>query len=193
METFSSHPIREITFKSGLSLEIHQGDITLMKTDGIVNAANKYLSHGGGVAAAIVERGGETIQRESDQWIDAHGLIDFSNPAYTSGGTMTCKYVIHAAGPVWGEGDEDEKLSQAIQGSLRLANQLGVESISFPAISTGIFGFPVERAAEVILTNFLNYSKGQQPSKINKIQMVLFDNQTLGIFTNIFDNIFRID
>jgi len=188
MATSPSHPVRIITFKSGLSLEIHQCDITLMETDVIVNAANKYLSHGGGVAAAILARGGEIIQRESDQWIDAHGLINFSHPAYTSGGAMSCKYVIHAVGPVWGESDEDDKLSQAIQGSLKLANQLQVKTISFPAISTGIFGFPVERAAEIFLTNFKKYSDEQQTTTIRKIHMVLFDIRVLDIFIKCFDN-----
>ena len=99
-------------FPTGIVLMIKQGDITLAETEAIVNAANKRLRHGGGVAGAIARRGGPAIQAESAMWVAEHGPISADKPAFTSGGEMACKYVIHAVGPVWGEGDEDEKLDK---------------------------------------------------------------------------------
>lgn len=135
----------ETVLPSGQTLQFVQGDITAESTDAIVNAANKHLQHGAGVAGAILRRGGQVIQRESDAWIQAHGNVSHAAPAWTSGGNLACRIVIHAVGPVWGDGDEEKKLANAIIGSLRLADELGLHSIAFPAISTGIFGFPKER------------------------------------------------
>ena len=118
-ETLNHHQ-----FTSGQHLEICQGDITRETTDAIVNAANSQLRHGGGVAAAIAHRGGEIIDRESREWVKANGFVTHSKPAVTSGGNLQCKYVIHAVGPVWGEGDEDAKLKEAILGSLTTAESL---------------------------------------------------------------------
>ncbi len=132
-------------------LDIAQGDLTQEPVDAIVNAANKHLAHGGGVAGAIVSKGGRSIQRESDDWVSQHGLVSHAEPAYTRAGSLPARYIIHAVGPVWGEGAEDTKLASAITGSLRRAEALGLESIAFPAISTGIFGFPKERAAHIFL------------------------------------------
>ncbi len=127
---------------SGQILQIVQGDITVDEVDAIVNAANEQLQHGGGVAWAISKRGGPTVQKESDDWVRKHGPVPHSHPAWTLGGLLPAKYIIHAVGPVWGDGDEDKKLSDAITGSLRVADELKCKSISMPAISTGIFGFP---------------------------------------------------
>ena len=134
--------LKERILPTGQSLQIVQGDITTDEVDAIVNAANEHLQHGGGVAWAIVRRGGQVIQDESDQWIRQHGTVSHADPAWTSGGSLPAKYVIHAVGPVWGDGDEDNKLADAVTGSLRVADELKCESISMPAISTGIFGFP---------------------------------------------------
>lgn len=125
-------------------LQLVEGDITTAKVDAIVNAANAHLQHGGGVAGIISRKGGPVIQRESDLWVREHGSVRHAEPAVTSGGSLPCRYVLHAVGPVWGEGDEDRKLAEAVTGSLRAADQLELTSIAFPAISTGIFGFPKE-------------------------------------------------
>ncbi len=122
-------------------LEIAQGDLTQEMVDAIVNAANRNLAHHGGVAAAIVQKGGWSIQQESDAWIKQHGPVTNAEPAYTHSGKLPSRYVIHAVGPVWGEGDEDARLASAIRGSLQRAEELGCP-LAFPAISTGIFGFP---------------------------------------------------
>jgi len=173
---------QSITLSPGHLLEIRQGDITEETVDAIVNAANSHLLHGGGVAAAIVRRGGWTIQQESDAWVKAHGPVSNAEPAYTSGGGMPCKYVIHAVGPIWGEGDEDAKLTAAIEGSLRLAEKLGLKSIAFPAISTGIYNFPTQRAARIFIQAFRNYFTGHAATPIELVRVVLYDAPTLNLF-----------
>src|SRR5574342_878378 len=122
--------IMERTLPTGQTVQIVQGDITIEQVDAIVNAANEHLQHGGGVAWAISKKGGPTIQKESDEWIRQHGPVSHSHPAWTSGGLLPAKYVIHAVGPVWGDGDEDDKLSDAVTASLRVADELKCESIA---------------------------------------------------------------
>lgn len=170
---------------TGQSLQIVQGDITTEEVDAIVNAANEYLQHGGGVAWAIVKRGGDVIQDESDKWVKQHGPISHAHPAWTSGGSLPAKYIIHAVGPVWGDGSEDKKLADAITGSLRLADELKLLSIAMPAISTGIFGFPKERAAGIILSAIDKYFSGNQNSTLKVIRIVLFDDATIRPFLKV--------
>src|SRR6185503_18264920 len=100
----------EHTIPTGQTIQIVQGDITIEEVDAIVNAANEYLQHGGGVARTISRQGGPTIQKESEAWIQEHGRVSHTQPAWTSGGRLPAKYVIHAVGPIWGDGDEDNKL-----------------------------------------------------------------------------------
>ena len=147
----------ERVLSTGQTIQIVQGDITTEHVDVIVNAANENLQHGGGVAWAISNKGGAAIQSESDDWIRQRGPVTHSHPAWTSGGLLPAKFVIHAVGPVWGDGDEDKKLSDAVTGSLRVADELKCSSIAMPAISTGIFGFPKDRAAKIILSTIENY------------------------------------
>lgn len=182
---------RGFNFPSGGTLEIRQGDITRVETDAIVNAANSRLVHGGGVAAVIASRGGEAIQHESNQWIEVHGPVTHEQPAFTTGGDLPCKYVIHTVGPVWGDGDEDRKLGNAIQGTLKVAEDLEVKSIAFPAISTGIFGFPKDRAAGIFLKEISAYFRGNSPARITQIKIVLFDDETLNEFLEAFDKKFE--
>src|SRR5215213_10192708 len=104
----------EKRFPSDQVIQIVQGDITIEEVDAIVNAANEHLQHGGGVAWAISKKGGSAIQQESDFWIRQHGSVPHARPAWTSGGLLPAKYVIHAVGPVWGDGDEDNKLEAAV-------------------------------------------------------------------------------
>ena len=122
--------LRKKAFPSGTEFQIVQGDITLEAVDVIVNAANSHLQHGGGVADVIVRQGGQVIQQESDAWVRTHGPVSHAEPAYTLAGRLPCKYVIHAVGPIWGEGEEDAKLCAAVRGSLKLADELKLESIS---------------------------------------------------------------
>ena len=174
--------IREHTFSVGQKLQLVQGDITEETVDAIVNAANAHLAHGAGVAGAVVRRGGPQIQDESDQWVHERGLVTHAEPAYTHAGDLPCHYVIHAVGPRWGEGEEANKLNAAVRGSLVRAEQLKLSSIAFPTISTGIFGFPVALAAQVMLSTIAEYLAASPDSSLKLIRIVLYDRETLQAF-----------
>jgi len=178
-----SQNFRQKKFPSGCLLVLAQGDITGEAVEAIVNAANSRLQHGGGVAGAILRRGGEEIQRESDAWVRQHGAVTHAEPAYTRAGRLLCRYVIHAVGPVWGEGDEDAKLAAAVTGSLRRAAELGLQSLAMPAISTGIFGFPIERAARVMLDAIRGYLEVEASTSLRQVRLVLYDQPTLDAFS----------
>jgi O-acetyl-ADP-ribose deacetylase (regulator of RNase III) len=172
---------------SGQHLQLVEGDLTLEKVDAIVNAANAHLLHGGGVAGAILRRGGPAIQAESQAWIREHGPVTHEAPAFTRGGNLPCRYVIHAVGPVWGEGDEDRKLEVAVTGALGLADRLNLASIAFPAISTGIYGFPKERAARISLNAIRKYFTHYPGSGLRQVRLVLFDRPTLEVFREVWE------
>ena len=181
--------LMERVLQTGQTIQIVQGDITIEYVDAIVNAANEHLQHGGGVAWAISKKGGSVIQKESDTWIRQHGLVPHSHPAWTSGGLLPAKYVIHAVGPVWSDtqragtnGDEDAKLADAVTGSLRVADELKCFSIALPAISTGIYGFPKDRAAEIIFSSIEKYFGENPSSTIRTVKLVLFDQPTVDVF-----------
>jgi O-acetyl-ADP-ribose deacetylase len=179
--------LTERILSTGQTLQIVQGDITTETVDTIVNAANEHLQHGGGVAWAIVHEGGDVIQEESDTWIQQHGIVSHTNPAWTSGGALPAKYIIHAVGPIWGDGDEDNKLANAVSGSLRVADELKLTSISMPAISTGIFGFPKDRAAGVIFSAIENYFIEIKDSNLQIVRLVLFDDATIKPFLDVWN------
>jgi O-acetyl-ADP-ribose deacetylase (regulator of RNase III) len=160
-------------------LELIQDDITNQTTDAIVNAANSILQMGGGVAGAIKRRGGPTIQEECNKI----GSTKVGGAIITTGGNLLAKYVIHAVGPVHGEVHEDEKLKDATLNSLKLADQNHLRSIAFPAISTGIFGFPKDRCATIMLSTTVAYLNG--PTGIEKVVFCLYDNNTLQIFEDV--------
>ncbi len=147
-----------------------------------MNAANAHLMHGGGVAAAILRKGGEVIQEESNTWVREHGTVSHDQPVFTKAGQLPCRYVIHAVGPVWGSGDEEKKLGQSIRGSLELAEQLGLTSIAFPPISTGIFGFPKDKAAVVFLQIIQDYFRQNNQTKITLVRLVIIDQPTYQVF-----------
>jgi O-acetyl-ADP-ribose deacetylase (regulator of RNase III) len=172
---------------SGLVVEIVQGDITEQKVDAIINAANRYLQHGAGVAGAILRKGGDIIRQESEEWISLHGPISHKQPAITSGGSLPCKFVIHAVGPIWGDGDEINKLELTILNSLFVANDLKCRSVAIPAISTGIFGFPVEIAATCFVKAIEIFAGGNNLFFIKTIRIVLFDSATYELFKDAFN------
>ncbi len=182
-------PLRQRQLPTGQTLQLLQGDITRLEVEGIVNAANAQLRHGGGLAAVIARRGGKVIDQESRAWVQQHGPVPHSEPAYTSAGNLPCKYVIHAVGPVWhgGQDEEDSKLAAAVTGSLRRADQLGLSSLAFPAISTGIFGFPKKRAARVMLETFSRYFEQHPSSSLALVCLVLYDAPTLDAFLHVWD------
>ena len=176
--------LKELEIGAGHILQVVQGDITTEEVDAIVNAANAHLQHGAGVAGAISRKGGPVIQKDSAAWVSEHGPVTHNEPAWTSAGTLPAKFVIHAVGPIWGEGDEEKKLRAAISGSLKRADELKCTSISLPAISTGIFGFPIDRAAVVIMESVRDYFS-QHASGIRTVRLVLFDNSSASVFLDL--------
>ena len=182
-----SEILRTHTYPNGSMLQIVRGDLTQERVDAIVNAANDRLKHGGGIARLIAQRGGRVIQQVSDAWVREHGPVSHAQPAYTSAGKLPCRYVIHAVGPVWGTGDEDRKLAQAITGSLALADKLALHSIALPAISTGIFGFPKARAAGVFFKAIQDYFAEHPDSGLQQVRLTLYDQPTVDAFLEIWD------
>ena len=178
-----NHVLQEHIFPNGQRLQLVLGDITQEQVDAIVNAANAYLAHGGGVAGAISRRGGPLIQAESDAWVQQHGPVKHAEPAYTQAGNLPCRYVIHSVGPVWGEGNEAAKLGMAITGSLQVAEKLELTSIALPAISTGIFGYPKEEAAGVILGSILEYFAHNPASGLQTVRMTLYGQDIIEAFS----------
>ena len=157
-------------------VELVQGDITEMETDAIVNAANAALQLGGGVAGAIRRKGGPKIQEECNKI----GGTFVGGAVITTGGKLRAKYVIHTVGPRYGEGDEDRKLRNATLNSLKLADQYSLRSIAFPAVSAGIFGFPKDRCAKIMLSTTVEYLKGT--TNLQRIVFCLYDSETFHIF-----------
>ncbi|MDX1436146.1 MAG: macro domain-containing protein [Anaerolineales bacterium] len=182
-----STTLRHTTLPPGRRLLVVQGDLVREQVDAIVNAANAHLQHGGGVAAAIASRGGPSIQQESLAWVREHGPVSHDSPAYTSAGDLPCRYIIHAVGPVWGEGDEPAKLQAAVHGSLALADRLELASLAIPAISTGIFGYPKRQAARVILNTIEDYFLNQPESGLTEVRLTLYDAPTVEAFTEVWD------
>jgi O-acetyl-ADP-ribose deacetylase (regulator of RNase III) len=164
------------------AIRLVNGDITERNTDVIVNAANSQLKHGGGVAAVIVRKGGEIIQRESEKI----GFVPVGSVAITTAGKLPFKAVIHAVGPRMGEGNEDVKLRSAIQNCLLLASQKNFKSISIPAISSGIFGFPKRLCAKILLEESKKFLEENKNTSINNIEFCIIDAQTLDCFKSEF-------
>jgi O-acetyl-ADP-ribose deacetylase (regulator of RNase III) len=159
-------------------LEITECNIIDQHTDAIVNAANTELQLGGGVARAIRRCGGPKIQEECNKL----GGIRVGEAIITTGGNLAAKHVIHAVGPIYGDDHEDEKLKDATLNSLKLADKNQLKSIAFPAISTGIFGFPKDRCAIIMLSTSIAYLEG--PTGLEKVIFCLFDRGTQNIFEN---------
>jgi O-acetyl-ADP-ribose deacetylase (regulator of RNase III) len=155
---------------------IQQGDLTEMDTDAIVNAANNDLVLGAGVAGAIRRKGGEAIQRECD----AIGSIPLGFAAITSGGNLKARHVIHAASMGLGSLTTADTLRTSTQHSLRLASERGLKTIAFPAVGTGIAGFPMKDCAEIMLQQAAEHLRNG--SSLETIYFVLFDEQAAGIF-----------
>ena len=176
---------RETTLPSGQRISVVTGDLTQEAVDAIVNAANERLQQGGGVAGVIVRKGGRVIQEESNRI----GRVPTGSAALTGAGSLPSRHVIHAVGPVWGSGDEDNKLVSAVKSSLTLAEQHGLTSISFPAISSGIFGFPVDRCARLLLETARALLAANPSSNVREVRFCLIDQPTLEEFTAAFDRL----
>ena len=170
-------------------IELVEGDLTAMKVDAIINAANSHLRHGGGVAGAISRKGGPSIQEESNLWIKTRGTVSVGGVAITSAGSLPARYVIHAVGPRKGEGRENKKLNLATVNALKMADSRFFQSIAFPAISTGIFGFPMDKCAKIMLTAVKSYVEGN--TGLKKIIFCLYGEDAFSIFEKTFIKIFQ--
>jgi O-acetyl-ADP-ribose deacetylase (regulator of RNase III) len=168
---------------AGRKLTLIEGNIALLDVDAIVNAANKSLILGGGVAGAIRSLGGPSIQAECNEL----GPIEVGDAVITGGGDLRAKHVIHAAGPVYGEGDEELKLRKATSNSLELALRKKIKRIAFPAISAGIFHFPIHRCSEIMLeTAVVFLEKNDFPEEII---FCLYGNNSYSVFSQTLDGL----
>jgi O-acetyl-ADP-ribose deacetylase (regulator of RNase III) len=159
---------------------IQPGDLTEMETDAIVNAANNDLLLGGGVAGAIRRKGGEEIQRECNEI----GSIPIGYAAITTGGKLKAKHVIHAASMQLGRNTTAEALRHSTEHSLRIAGERGLKTIAFPAIGTGVAGFPMKECAEIMLREAVRHL--ETGSSLEKIYFVLFDDEATQAFEGVF-------
>ena len=158
------------------TLELVEGDITDFDVEAIVNPANEKLLLGGGVAGVIKRKGGPSVQEECRRI----GSTPTGTAVITGAGKLKYRHIIHAVGPKMGEGDEDRKLSSAVRASLALADRHGLKSLAMPAISTGNYGFPVDRCARILLTEVHRYLQGG--TKLQRVIVVLYDEETWKVF-----------
>ncbi len=169
-------------------LTIIQGDITAQPTDAIVNAANPDLMGGGGVDGAIHRAGGPAILEECKQIVASRGRLPTGTAVITTGGNLQAKHVIHTVGPVWhgGGSNEAELLASAYRESLKVAAEHGLSSVSFPSISTGAYGYPVDEAAGVAVRTVVSFLK-EQATSIQEVLFVLFDSRTRQAYCSALD------
>jgi O-acetyl-ADP-ribose deacetylase (regulator of RNase III) len=160
-------------------VEILQGDLTEMDVDAIVNAANNDLQLGGGVAGAIRRKGGDAIQRECNEI----GSIPVGGAALTTGGLLKARHVIHAASMQLGGHTTARALRSSTAHSLRIAAEKGLKTIAFPAVGTGIAGFPMRECAEIMLAEVVEHFK--QPTTLDKVYFVLFDEAARDVFDEV--------
>lgn len=166
-----------------MKINLLEGDITKISVDAIVNAANNSLMGGGGVDGAIHRAGGKIIHEECMRIVEEQGGCPTGEAVFTSAGNLPAKYVIHTVGPIWrgGKNYEDVLLKNCYINSLKLAEKLNVSSISFPNISTGVYGFPKERAAQIAIDTVLNYKS----EIIQIINFVCFDDENFQLYQKI--------
>lgn len=168
------------------TLTLVQGDISQQDVDAIVNAANSNLMGGGGVDGAIHRAGGPQILEECKAYVAQHGRLPTGQAMITSGGKMKAKYVIHTVGPVWHGGDqhEDELLANAYRNSLKLAVEKGIRTIAFPSISTGAYGFPIERAARIAFDTVSRVA--EEHGLLREVRFVVFSRQDFDVYESVF-------
>ena len=152
--------------------EVVRGNLLDEPVDAIVNAANGHLAHGGGVAGIIARAAGPALQKESDALVQKHGSIPTGSAVVTTAGKLPFKGVIHAVGPRQGEGDEEKKLVRALTAAFACARDRGWASVSFPAVSSGIFAVPLDVCARA-------YVKAACASPLSKVRLCLRDQPVI--------------
>lgn len=172
-----------------MRFSLYQSDITDESVDAIVNSANERLLHAGGVAAAIVRKGGRQIEEESRQIMVYRNKrpLNVGDAVYTRGGNLSCRYVIHTVGPRWNDHNRQRSISllqRACMGSLCLAAELQLSSIALPAISSGIFGMPKSLCAQVMFKAIEEFSSSTDPkfNTLHDVRIVIIDDQTISVF-----------
>jgi O-acetyl-ADP-ribose deacetylase (regulator of RNase III) len=167
-------------------VSIIQGDITKQDTDAIVNAANSSLMGGGGVDGAIHRAGGPAILEECKKIVAQQGRLPTGKAVITTGGNLKARYVIHTVGPVWhGGGNESELLKSAYYECLKVATENKLASVSFPSISTGAYGYPVDEAARIAASTVSSFLK-EQVTSLKEVVFVLFDSRTYQSYLSAF-------
>jgi O-acetyl-ADP-ribose deacetylase len=158
-------------------IDVIQGDITKVRADAIVNAANSSLMGGGGVDGAIHRAGGTIILEECRKIIARQGKCETGDAVITIAGDLPAKYVIHTVGPVWygGNDGEKEKLAECYKNSLKLASEYNCTTVAFPNISTGVYHFPKQEAAKIAVATITSFLKNE--TQINKVSLVCFDDE----------------
>jgi len=182
----------EITINQA-KLSIIQGDITKQDADAIVNAANSSLMGGGGVDGAIHRAGGPAILEECKQIVARQGRLPTGKAVITTGGNLKARYVIHTVGPIWHGGNkgELELLASAYRESLKLAGENQLYSISFPSISTGAYGYPVNKASRVAIGAVIA-SLRESITSVREVVFVLFDSKTFRVYSSALEEIIGI-
>jgi O-acetyl-ADP-ribose deacetylase (regulator of RNase III) len=167
-------------------LTVVRGDITLQEVDAIVNAANSSLMGGGGVDGAIHRAGGPKILEECMAIVARQGECPTGEAVITGGGSLKARYVIHTVGPVWygGTGGEERLLANAYANSLRLAVQNGIRTIAFPSISTGVYHFPVGRAARIALETVINFV--EKDHSLSEVRFIVFSKNDYRVYAEVF-------
>jgi putative ATPase len=163
-------------------ITVVEGDLTVQEVDALVNAANEHLAHGGGVAAAIVVAGGPEIQAESDRWVERNGPLTPGRAAVTAAGEMPAKWVVHVAGPRFAPDQDNESLlAIAVTAALDAAEAAGARTVALPAISAGIFGYPLAAACRVIVEAARDWER-VHPGSLDEIRLVGRDPAAAGAF-----------
>ncbi len=164
-------------------LSVVKGDITQQETEAVVNAANPSLMGGGGVDGAIHRAGGPIILKECKRIVAQKGSLPVGEAVITIGGMMKAKYVIHTVGPVWygGNRNESQLLYNAYRKSIEIASINNLKSISFPSISTGAYGYPVNKAADVALMAIIEFLSSE-PGSVEEVAFILFDDITFATY-----------
>ena len=171
----------------GVRLVAVQGDITRQDTDAIVNAANSSLMGGGGVDGAIHRAGGPAILEECKKIVAERGPLPTGHAVITTGGRLLARYVIHTVGPVWkgGARGEEELLRSCYRSALTLAQERGLHSVAFPSISTGAYGYPIEKAAPVAVAavaEWIRERAGSGPLSLQEVRFVLFSEADYQVY-----------
>jgi O-acetyl-ADP-ribose deacetylase (regulator of RNase III) len=172
--------VRRVDFQEDKVFEIVKGDLLAESTDAIVNAANPHLAHGAGVALAIAREAGFEMVGEGNDLVRKKGEIPVGGAAVTTAGRLPFKGIIHTVGPRMGEGDEHEKLAEALYSSFLRAHEKGWASVSFPGVSSGIFAVPHDICADAYLTAVKRFWDAHGESTVRLIRLVLFEGPLLG-------------